>query len=133
LKIKKLKIALLYLFFYTYLTIILKPAMADVCDFLAPGSNYANHMARAHEHKGKYHVHFEYMGKQKRNGEKPSQLFHKEVFSGEHLITGSEDDFFISRQKKDDRIFRPPALSFDDIAQDFPSPKIKTLRSDSGR
>ena len=83
-----MKKAILYLLLFSYASIILKPVMPSVSDFVAHVFWYSEHMATVHYEHGKYHVHYEYADAAKKdNAAKNNSGVKPEDSSKEHLIS----------------------------------------------
>ena len=54
-----MKKAILYLFLFTYSTVMLRPVTPYVRDFVAHLLFFEDHMLTVHSHHGKFHVHAE--------------------------------------------------------------------------
>ena len=120
----KMKFSLLYLLIYAYTSIIVKPLLPDISDFLAHTFNYSNHIATVHQHNGKYHVHSEHMEEQKKSGgEKSTHFFRDEVFSSEHLVTNNLYDFSIQDRKQIHFAIISPHICSSFLNKDIPPPK----------
>ncbi len=82
-----MKTAITYLLLFAYSTIILKPLLPYITDIIAHVFWYKDHMATAHSHNGKFHVHKEVMEAAKSNDfEKNSNILKKDNATGDHIV-----------------------------------------------
>ncbi len=86
-----MKKALLYLFLFTYSTVMFKPVMPHVADVVAHILFYHDHMQTVHEHHGETHAHAAVAeGAREDQSQKSNHNFKKDTGTIEFLI----HDFF---------------------------------------
>lgn len=85
-----MKKALLHIFLFTYATMVFKPVLPYISDFIAHICWYSQHMATVHFENGKYHVHAESQEITKKDSpEKSHSTFKKNLSENEYfIITG---------------------------------------------
>ena len=87
---KKVKKALLYLFLFTYSTVMFRSILPYIKDAIAHVLFYKDHMLTVHAHNGKFHVHAE-MAKAAKNdtSNKSTNSLKKDLSDNEHIILES--------------------------------------------
>jgi hypothetical protein len=82
-----MKKILLYIFLFTYTTIMFKPLLPYITDTVAHIFWYSSHISTVHYENGQYHVHIE-SGKisKKSAPEKNNSIFKKDISANEYFI-----------------------------------------------
>jgi hypothetical protein len=120
-----MKKVFIYLLFFSYTTMLLKPVMPSVADLLAHTFWYSHHMATVHFENGKYHVHYQYMEESKKNfPEKNSHFLKNETTANDHLASNNEYDFSMHIILSNHFTSTSACLPNTGLTSDYPPPRI---------
>ena len=119
-----MKKGILYLFLFTYSTVMLKPVLPFVTDFFAHILFFKDHMQTVHAHHGKFHAHTAVAEAAKNDQpEKTTNNFKKDNQGNDHLISG----YAIMNNLKIPRIYfhsTSVPVATRNICFDYPPPRI---------
>jgi len=115
--------ALLYLFLFSYTTIVFKPLYPSIADIIAHVFWYSKHMATVHYEHGKYHVHYEYAQAAKNKYPEKDTHLSKLAYGSEHLVTTDAYDICLSPVIKNKFFITSSYLLVRHLNNDFPPPR----------
>ena len=82
-----MKRGILYLFLFTYSTVMFKPVLPYITDFIAHILFFKDHLQTVHAHQGKFHAHTAVAeGAKNDQSGKTTDNFKKDNFGSDHII-----------------------------------------------
>ncbi len=119
-----MKKVLAYILLFSYTTMLFKPVLPSISDFIAHTFWYSRHMATVHYEHGKYHVHYQYLEESKKNFPiKNAHLLKNEMPSNDYFVCEQAYDFLFWQTPHDHFKRLSFYLSSASLKDDYPPPR----------